>query len=281
MRANASILLLFVLSLACSVGRGLAQDIFDFGADPAAEQTDNEEEQVAKRDAAGSGSLAAGENNVVVRSLRTNPPKTAAGLARAIQLMSRIHRWDEVSHWIDEVTSKGITEGNAAELVQSAGTETFLRLLRPESKISEKQRDVVKRILELSSASAVSPKKLKSSIQDLQSDIKAVRIQGFRNLQNAGNRGIEAFLGHFLSDQSIAPNATMTEAFSLMGQPAFSAWKAAMGTSDPAAQGRLVLLASRAGESSLVTELCASANDDKISPEIIITRQLTEGSPPP
>ena len=42
------------------------------------------------------------EQSSVVLSLRAHPPRTATALARAIQLMARIRRWDEVGYWLDE-----------------------------------------------------------------------------------------------------------------------------------------------------------------------------------
>lgn len=53
----------------------------------------------------GSDSIAMGETNAVVRSLRTSPPRSYADLAKAVQLMSRIRRWDEVQFWLDKIIS--------------------------------------------------------------------------------------------------------------------------------------------------------------------------------
>jgi CheY-like chemotaxis protein len=216
----------------------------------------------------GSDSLVLGETNAVVRSLRTSPPRSYADLAKAVQLMSRIRRWDEVQFWLDKIISLGINEASATEMLDSVGSHVFLGLLRPEVDITAKQRESIRGMLELASASSRDPKKLGMAIQALRSNVKSTRIQGYRDLKHGGNRGVAALLESLLSEQSDAPNSTMSEAFMLMGEPAFAAWKAAMASPDAAARGRLVQLAAGVGESSLMLELCAAAHDAELSSQV-------------
>ena len=216
----------------------------------------------------GSDSVQTGETNAVVRSLRTSPPRSYADLAKAVQLMSRIRRWDEVQFWLDKINSLGINESSATEMVDSVGSQVFQGLLRPEVDITAKQRESIRGLLELASASSRDPKKLGMAVQALRSNVKSTRIQGFRDLKHGGNRGVAALLEPLLAEQADAPNATMSEAFMLMGEPAFSAWKAAMASPDAAARDRLVSLAASIGESSLMLELCAAAHDAELSAQV-------------
>ena len=201
------------------------------------------------------------ERSAVVLSFRSNPPRTVKELARAIQLMARIRRWDEVGHWLDEAVKLGLNESNAAQMVQTAGTQTFLQLIGLESNLSETRRTNAKKILDLATAAANNPKKLNESVLSLQSNIKTERIVAFKYLESAGSRGVAALINHMLAENSALPNATMSEAFTLLGKPAFAAWLAAMGTQDKNARGRLALLAAASGEPSLSTQLCVVAID--------------------
>ena len=203
------------------------------------------------------------ERSAVVLSFRSNPPKTAKELARAIQLMARIRRWDEVGHWLDEAVKLGLNESNAAQMVQTAGTQTFLQLLGLESNLSEVRRNNAKKILDLSTAAANNPKKLKDSVLALQGNNKTERILAYQYLESAGSRGVAALINHMLAENSATPNATMSEAFALLGKPAFEAWLSAMGTPDKAARGRLAILAASSGEPTLSTQLCVIAIDPK------------------
>jgi CheY-like chemotaxis protein len=273
-RATASIFLVWVFLLFSVQEQGKAQDPFgdDAGDAGAVEElavgAPNAGSPDKAKTSTGSDSVSMGETNAVVRSLRTNPPRSFPDLAKAVQLMSRIRRWDEVQFWLDRINSLGINESSATEMVDSVGSQVFLGLLRPEVDITAKQRESIRGLLELASASSRDPKKLGMAVQALRSNVKSTRIQGFRDLKRGGNRGVAALLESLLSEQSDAPNSTMSEAFMLMGEPAFSAWKAAMASPDAAARGRLVQLAASIGESSLMLELCAAAHDAELSAQV-------------
>ncbi len=244
----------------CWSETGVAQDIFSGdGLD-----ADNSAIPAQKTDAVIQGYRPdPNERSAVVLSFRSNPPKTAKELARAIQLMARIRRWDEVGHWLDEAVKLGLNESNAAQMVQTAGTQTFLQLMGLESNLSETRRTNAKKILDLSTAAANNPKKLKDSVHSLQSNNKTERILAYKYLESAGSRGVAALINHVLAENSAAPNTTMSEAFTLLGKPAFAAWLAAMGTQDKDARGRLAILAASAGEPTLSTQICLVAIDPK------------------
>ncbi len=208
------------------------------------------------------------ERSAVVLSFRANPPRSPAELARAIQLMARIRRWDEVGRWIDEAAKLGLTEKTATQMVQVAGAQTFVQLIGLESGLSDLRKSNAKKILALASDAANNPKKLNESVVMLRSPNKSERIEGFRSLESAGNRGIAALINHFLGEGASAPTPTMCEAFSLLGKSSFAAWQAAMATSHAEARGKLALLASRAGDPSLTTELCVVANDPRVDQEV-------------
>ncbi len=208
------------------------------------------------------------ERSAVVLSLRSNPPRTASELARAIQLLARIRRWDEVGNWLDEAVKLGLNETNATQMVQAAGTQTFLQLTSPEARLSAPRKANAKKILDLASAAANNPKKLIESVASLRSNNKTERIQAHRYLASAGNRGVSALINHMLAEGTAAPTPTLCESFSLMGKPAFSAWQAAMTSPLADARGNLALLAARSGEPSLTTELCVAAIDPQIDPSV-------------
>ena len=208
------------------------------------------------------------EQSSVVLSLRAHPPSTAPELARAIQLMARIRRWDEVGYWLDESVKLGLSEATATQMVQTAGTQTFLQLLSLDARLSELQKSNAKKILELASAAVTNPKKLAETVANLRSTVKAERIRAHRSLESAGNRGVSALINHLLAEGAAAPNATMCESFSLMDKPAFAAWQAAMSSPHADARGRLAMLAARSGEQSLTAELCVAAIDANVDPGV-------------
>ncbi len=208
------------------------------------------------------------ERSALVLSFRSNPPRTAAELARAIQLMARIRRWDEVGRWMDEVAKLGLTETTATQMVQVAGAQTFVQLVGLESGLSDLRKSNARKILALASDAANNPKKLNESVAKLRSPSKSERIQGYQSLESAGNRGIAALINHHLAEGAAAPTATMCEAFSLLGKSSFAAWQAAMTTSNAESRGKLALLGSLSGEASLTTELCVAANDPRIDQEV-------------
>lgn len=273
-RATASLFFLWVFLLFSVHEQGKAQDPFGDDAGNVEVEEDlaggapNAGSLDKAKTSTGSDSVQMGETNAVVRSLRTNPPRSFPDLAKAVQLMSRIRRWDEVQFWLEKINSLGINETSATEMVDSVGSQVFLGLLRPEVDITAKQRESIRGLLELASASSRDPKKLGMAVQALRSNVKSTRIQGFRDLKRGGNRGVAALLESLLAEQADAPNSTMSEAFMLMGEPAFSAWKAAMASPDAAARGRLVQLAASIGESSMMLELCAAAHDIELSAQV-------------
>jgi hypothetical protein len=80
------------------------------------------------------------ERNAVVLSLRSNPPKTSKDLGRALLLMTRIGRWDEAAYWLEQADKFGINEATASQMISTAGTQTLLRLLSPDTNITAPQR---------------------------------------------------------------------------------------------------------------------------------------------
>ncbi|MFY7877552.1 MAG: endonuclease/exonuclease/phosphatase family protein, partial [Pirellula sp.] len=190
--------------------QGVAQDPFgeDTGDAGVVEELEVDAPKAGNLDktktSTGSDSMAMGETNAVVRSLRTNPPRSHADLAKAVQLMSRIRRWDEVQFWLDKIISLGINEASSTEMLDSVGSHVFLGLLRPDVDITAKQRESIRGMLELASASSRDPKKLGMAIQALRSNVKSTRIQGYRDLKHAGNRGVAALLESLRAEQADA-----------------------------------------------------------------------------
>jgi len=274
-RTYAKLLLLLPVWADPFLPLAFGQDPFEVNGAVGNQQGDNLDAITAKptansggQDLVDSQGLNPNERSAVVRSIRSSMPSTATELAHAIQLMTKIRRWDEVQHWLDEVVRLGIDETKATQMVQTAGTQTFLSLMQADVEISASHRASVKQILDLANASALDPKRLRANVLLLQSPNKSDRIRAFRALQSGGNRGVAALIDHMLSEQASAPNATMSEAFSLMGKSAFSAWQAAMVTPHADARGRLALLAARLGEPSLSIQLCSAADDAQMDNQV-------------
>jgi CheY-like chemotaxis protein len=242
---------------------GNAQDPFENEGD-----NDQAVETPLPLDGSASPSFALNERSAVVQSLRASPPKSPAELARAVHLMSRIRRWDEVRHWLDQVAKLTMNEATAVQMVQTTGSQTWMRLLGAEAELTDAQRALARKILDLTNASNTNPKKLNAYLLRLRSEVKAERVQAFRSLQSAGNFGIAALLNHLLSEQAAAPTPAMCETFSLMGKQAQPAWLAAMLTPDASARGRLAQLVVRDTDPTMVTSLCTVAVDDRVPQEV-------------
>ena len=264
----ATLSLLFAEFLLRQMPIAFAQDPFSIEGDAGTPEID------LPRNAASSGKqelsnrFDAKEQNSVVLSLRFHPPRSAPELARAIQLMVRIKRWDEVGYWLDEAVKLGLSEATATQMVKTAGTQTFMQLTSLDANLSESRKSNAKKILDLASSAVTNPKKLAESVVSLRSPVKAQRIQAHRSLESAGNRGVSALINHMLAEGSAVPNATMCESFSLLGKPAFAAWQSAMTSPHADARGRLAMLAARSGEQSLSTELCVAAIDDQLDQSV-------------
>jgi CheY-like chemotaxis protein len=255
-------------ALICRVGSLNAQDPFGGDTEPggaaSTARADGNAGNVSGADAA----LDPNERSAVIRSLRQNPPRTAAELARAIELTARIQRWDQVQFWLDRADQMGINEKSAMEMVQAAGSHTFLELQTKAVDLNDAQRTTVQKILSLATGSNQDASKLRTHVIALLSANKKQRVEGFIAIQSAGSRGIQALIDYLLSEQASAPNSTMAEAFSLLGKQALAAWQAAMLTGDAAARGRLAMLAATAGESSLALDLCVVANDPNVDESV-------------
>jgi CheY-like chemotaxis protein len=210
----------------------------------------------------------ANERSAVVRTLRSTPPKNHDELARAVMLMTRIRRWDEVGHWLDEIAKRGVNEASAVQMTQNVGTQPFVQLLSPDVPISESQRATARKIIEQASLANTNMQRVSGHVKQLFSKDKSERILAFKAIKSAGHVGIAALINYQLSEQATAPNSTMCEAFSLLGPQAHAAWQAAMLTPHADARGRLALLAVRLGEPSMLAALCAAANDASV-PETV------------
>ncbi|MEQ1825575.1 MAG: hypothetical protein ABL921_06495 [Pirellula sp.] len=264
-KAGNAILFLMIVVLVGKNEPVHSQDLF---GEPAASQPAGGNELLNTGVSESNTGLDPNERSAVVRSLRLNPPKTPSDLARAIQFSARIRRWSEVSYWLDQLPKFGIDETTSTQMVQTAGTQTFLSLLIGDAELSDSHRGTIQKILDLANSSSHDPNKLRSNVVTLLKPDKQARVRAFVALQSAGNRGVKALMDYMLSEHASSPNPTMSEAFSLLGKQAVTAWQAAMMTSDARARGRLALLAAYSGEPSLALDLCTVANDRDIDESV-------------
>ncbi len=195
------------------------------------------------------------ERSAVILTLRENPPVTVADHAHAIKVTSRIRRWDEVGRWLDSLAKLPLDTSSASTIVQQVGTASLVNIERNAEDLTDKQRGLVRKVLELSQRKVHDPKKLGESVRKLHDGSRSERVLAFRELQSAGNSGVAALLNGVLADPSLDPNETMREAFGLLGQSATSAWQAAMTTRDEEARKRLAGLISRTDDRAYAMEL--------------------------
>jgi hypothetical protein len=205
------------------------------------------------------------ERDAVVLSLRANPPKGPLELARAIQLMTRIRRWEEVGRWLDEMARLPLDPNTALAIVERAGSKTFLDLSANANLLSDNQRQLVERIQTAAAQSLRDPKSLTQRVQQLQSPSKGERLSGFDALQASGNAGIAAVINAVLAEGGVTPQSSMIEAYSLLGDNAVRAWQAAMTTPHEDARQRLVELVARAPKPNMGCELLGALHDPTIS----------------
>ena len=261
--------LVFCIAWSAFAGSALcAQDPFD---DPLADASD-----AATTGKGGKGSPAtdgartrasALERDAVVRSLRANPPSTPIELAKAVQLMARIQRWDEVALWLDELARVPLDPSTAVAVLQGAGSKTWLDIEKNANRFNQQQLATVAKILRSADDTIHSAATLGESIKLLQSTSQADRLSGFQSIKAAGNSGITAILNAVMGEKGVVPNPSMVEAYSLLGSRATRAWQAAMTSVHDDSRNRLVQLVARAPKPDMGCELLAALHDPAISEE--------------
>ena len=180
------------------------------------------------------------ERSAVVKSLLARPPKSHADLARAVQLMARVKRWEEVSRWLKAIDKLGIDERSAATMVDQVGGKTFQALFGAMAQLEESDKAVAKKILDLANQYRINPESLRKHLANMRSPDQAIRLAGFRGIQSAGYPGIAAMLNELMSVDAVQPSPIMCEALGKLHQPAKDAWKVAMRS--PHKDARLNLL---------------------------------------
>ncbi|MFN7333919.1 MAG: hypothetical protein ACK5TC_02560, partial [bacterium] len=167
------------------------------------------------------------ERSAGVKSLLARPPKSHADLARAVQLMARVKRWEEVSRWLKAIDKLGIDERSAATMVDQVGGKTFQSLLGAMAQLEASDKAIAKKILDLANQQRINPESLRKHLANMRSQDQAVRIAGFRGIQSAGYPGIAAMLNELMSADAVQPSPIMCEALGKLHQPAKDAWKVA------------------------------------------------------
>ncbi len=184
------------------------------------------------------------EADPVVKSLLIDPPSTPQQLGKAIKLMVRINRLDEVSRWLRSIEKLQLDEPTAVALVDSAGPRTFTILAETEAiEISPSGKELAKKIVELASGARMNPATLAEYANQMRSLDNATRLAGYRGIASAGRPGIQEFLANVMAAGAELPTPIMCEALSKMDRPAWEAWSEAIRTTHPDAQLNLAVLA--------------------------------------
>jgi hypothetical protein len=265
----------FAACFVFAVSMALAQDPFsDFGdgEDGASEPVATPERRV--RD---SEDVDLKERDAVVLSLRRDPPRDAIGIAKALQWMTRIRRWDEAGRWLDKLGSGGMSPKVAKQIVDAIGAKPLLDLEMQLTGLTDSQRAAAARIRMLAAESLQDPSSLASSVAQLRSPSKGDRLNAYEALKAAGASGITAMLNATLDENAQPPNNSMVEAFSLLGEQAPRAWQVAMTTPHADARKRLVGLVAPLPKPKMGCELMAELYDPSVTDAVreSLERSLT------
>ena len=213
------------------------------------------------------------DSHAVVRSLRRNPPQTEIEISRAILYMTRIERWDEVVRYLDQLAKRSIDESMAIKMERAAGLETWFKLSGDAGKLSEPQRAVATKIIDLSSAATRKPATLENAIKLLHSKELVDRKRGVLAIQASGETGLAAMLESVASSDA-APPSIMSETIITMRAEGEAALKAAIATSNSTARERLLLVAARVPGPAYMAELTTALYC--ITPQSDAYRQISK-----
>lgn len=184
------------------------------------------------------------ETDPVVKSLLSDPPTTPKELGKAVKLMVRIKRYDEVERWLQAITRLNLNEEVSATLVDNAGPRTFITISEIETgEIAENSKALAKRIVELSSGARMSPATLSQLAEQLRSRDSSARLAGYQGISSAGRAGLQEFFANVMADGAPLPTPIMCEALAKWDEPAWEAWNEAIRTTHSDAQFNLAVLA--------------------------------------
>ncbi|MFN9434520.1 MAG: hypothetical protein ACK6DC_06210 [Planctomycetota bacterium] len=205
------------------------------------------------------------ERDAVVLSLRRDPPRDAIGIAKALQWMVRIRRWDEAGRWLDKLGAGGMSPAVARQIVDAIGAKPLLDLEMQLNGLTDTQRAAAARIRMLAAQALQDPGSLASSVSQLRSPSKGDRLTAYEALKAAGAPGITAMLNAMLDENAQPPSNSMVEAFSLLGDQAPRAWQVAMTTPHADARKRLVALVAPLPKPKMGCELMAELYDPSVT----------------
>lgn len=184
------------------------------------------------------------ETDPVVKSLLSDPPTTPKELGRAIRLMLRIKRYDEVERWLQAISRLNLNEEVSSVLVDNAGPRTFITISEIEGgEIAESSKALAKRIVELSSGVRISPATLSQLAEQMRSRDSSVRLAGYQGISSAGRAGLQEFFANIMAAGAPMPTPIMCEALAKWDEPAWEAWNEAIRTTHSDAQFNLAVLA--------------------------------------
>jgi len=273
------ILALFAAWFVFAACPAIAQDPFgdtDDGADVADEPINT-----PKRGTSDSTQVDTKERDAVILSLRRQPPQDPLGVAKAIQWTARIRRWDEAGRWLDRLATMEVPPGVAVQIIDALGSKILLDLESQIQGLSDAQRATLAKIKQLADQSIHDPKTLLDRVEQLRSPSKGERLTAYEALKTAGDSGITAMLNSLLAENAQAPNTSMCEAFSLLGEHTSRAWQAAMTTQHADARQRLVALVAPLPKPKMGCELMAELFDPAVSDSVRVSLERSLSGPQP
>ncbi|MCU0720164.1 MAG: hypothetical protein MUC83_10715 [Pirellula sp.] len=198
------------------------------------------------------------EKDPVVKSLLIDPPTTPQQLGKAVKLMVRINRLDEVGRWLRSIEKLQLDETTAIALVDSAGPRTFGIIAETESiEISPAGKELAKKIIELASGARMNPAALTQYADQMRSLDTATRLAGYRGIESAGRAGVQAFLANVMASGAQLPTPIMCEALAKLDSPAWEAWSEAIRTTHSDARLNLAVLAYGSRDPKFLVQLAS------------------------
>ncbi len=210
------------------------------------------------------------DDNAVVKSLRSDPPRTPLELGRAVLYMSRIQRWKEAGRYLDLLMKADIDDATTSRIIRSTGLELWLQLENRVDEFSAEQRTFARRLLDVSSGFARSDSMLAGAISNLNAPELINRKRGVLAIQSAGDAGLSAVLQSVATSDKM-PVPIVSELIGTMNPGGEESVQAALTATNVRSKQRLLQLAARVTGGGLMTELIAASHWPELDEE---TRSL-------
>ncbi len=187
--------LLISFSMFCLAGRA-QEGIFDdpaglFGVAPdAAKPDDAAAEEV--------------DESPLAKQLLEHARRGDLQLADAISSLARTGQWSQVDQLLTQLSQRNVNPATMAEMQQRIGSSLFLRMKR-QKELSDNARKALDQLAAAAVAQAESPERLRSAIDQLDSESADVKLAAARVLLGGGNAAVAELVAAAVSENPPAP----------------------------------------------------------------------------